>query len=155
IAEEAGLIPIEVVGWNKEAWADPSALAALGTKASGRYRTTLLSPFDSLIWERSRTERVFGFTHRLEAYVPKAKRVHGYYAMPLLHRGQLVGRVDPAKDGKTLIARQTSLDSASSVEPMACALTEAAAWVGCDDVRVEAVKPEKFTNALHAALTGR
>jgi hypothetical protein len=97
LAEEAGLVPVEVDGWERDAWADPASLAALEAGAGGRHRTTLLSPFDSLIWDRPRTERVFGFTHRLEAYVPKPKRIHGYYVMPLLHGGQLVGRVDPAR----------------------------------------------------------
>jgi uncharacterized protein YcaQ len=152
LAEEAGLVPVEVDGWGKEAWADPAALAALDAGAGGRHRTTLLSPFDSLIWERARTERVFGFSHRLEAYVPRAKRVHGYYAMPLLHGGRLMGRVDPAREGRTLIGRQVSLDSAKAVEPMARALREAAEWVGCDTVRVDEVAPAVLAPALRAAV---
>ena len=139
------------------AWADPGALAALedlaaGRGPGGRHRTVLLSPFDSLIWERARTERVFGFSHRLEAYVPKAKRIHGYFAMPLLHGGALVGRVDPAREGRTLIGRQVSLASAKAVRPMARALGEAAAWVGCDAVRVESVTPERLAAPLHEAV---
>lgn len=152
LAEEAGLVPVEVDGWDKDAWADPAALAALEAGASGRHRTTLLSPFDSLVWDRPRTERIFGFTHRLEAYVPKAKRIHGYYAMPLLHGGQLVGRVDPAREGGTLIGRQVSLASAKAVEPLARALREAAEWVGCDAVRVEAVEPAHLAPAVHEAV---
>ena len=74
---------------------------------------------------------MFGFEHSLEAYVPKAKRVHGYYAMPLLARGRLLGRVDPVRQGQTLVARQLSLDSGPRPEPMAQALREAASWVGC------------------------
>jgi len=153
LAEEAGLVPVEVDGWGRDAWADPAALAALESGAGGRHRTTLLSPFDSLVWERARTERIFGFTHRLEAYVPKAKRVHGYYAMPLLHGGRLVGRVDPAREGKTLIGRQVSLGSAKAVEPMARALHEAAQWVDCESVRVESVTPVELAPALHAAVS--
>jgi uncharacterized protein YcaQ len=152
VAEEAGLVPVEVDGWNRPAWADPAALAALESGAGGRHRTTLLSPFDSLIWFRERAERIFGFSHRLEAYVPKAKRVHGYFAMPLLHGGRLIGRVDPAREGRTLIGRQVSLDSAKAVEPAARALAEAAAWVGCDAVRVEAVEPVRLAPALHEAV---
>jgi hypothetical protein len=152
LAEEAGLVPVEVTGWDQKAWADPEALAALEAGLGGRHRTTLLSPFDSLIWFRARTERMFGFTHRLEAYVPKAKRVHGYFSMPLLSGGKLVGRADPAREGKTLIARQVTLATAAAVEPMARALLEASAWVGCDAVRVETVEPPRLAATLHGAL---
>ena len=152
LAEEAGLVPVEVAGWGRDAWADPGALAALESGAGGRHRTTLLSPFDSLIWERRRTERIFGFSHRLEAYVPKPKRIHGYYAMPLLHGGKLVGRADPAREGRTLIGRQVSLASAKAAAPMAAALREAAQWVGCDSVRVELVTPVELAPVLHAAV---
>ncbi|MFE5730410.1 MULTISPECIES: winged helix-turn-helix domain-containing protein [unclassified Streptomyces] len=131
--EASGLVPVTVAGWGKPAWADPAALA---TEPRGRHRTTLLSPFDSLIWERARTERIFGFTHRLEAYVPKQKRVHGYFAMPVLAGGRLVGRVDPAREGRTLVARQVTLDGPKAVPAVARALREAAEWVGCDTVTI-------------------
>ncbi|WP_425572883.1 winged helix-turn-helix domain-containing protein [Streptomyces blastmyceticus] len=144
-----GLVPVEVAGWSKPAWADPRALA---DEARGRHRTTLLSPFDSLIWDRPRTERIFGFTHRLEAYVPRQKRVHGYFAMPLLTGGRLAGRVDPAREGSTLVARQVSLDGPKAVAPMAQALREAAEWVGCDSVRVERCDDTKLGAALVSAL---
>ncbi|WP_185909572.1 winged helix-turn-helix domain-containing protein [Streptomyces sp. WAC01280] len=133
VVEASGLVPVTVAGWGKPAWADPAALAS---EPRGRHRTTLLSPFDSLIWERARTERIFGFTHRLEAYVPKQKRVHGYFAMPVLAGGRLVGRVDPAREGGTLVARQVTLDGPKAVPAVARALREAAEWVGCDTVSV-------------------
>src|SRR5262249_9682574 len=85
-------------------WRPPTA----GWPASDHAALTV----DSLVWDRKRTKRIFGFDHSLEAYVPKAKRVHGYYTMPLLAGGKLVGRVDPAREGKTLIARHLTLDSA-------------------------------------------
>jgi uncharacterized protein len=136
VIADSGLVPVIVEGWSKPAWADP---AALGAPPRGRHRTTLLSPFDSLIWERARTERIFGFTHRLEAYVPKPKRVYGYFAMPVLAGGRLVGRVDPAREGRTLVARQVTLDGTKAVPGVAQALVEAASWVDCTDVRVERV----------------
>lgn len=150
VIADSGLVPVTVEGWDRPAWADPAALESV---PRGRHRTTLLSPFDSLIWERARTERIFGFTHRLEAYVPKPKRVHGYFAMPLLSGGRLLGRVDPARDGRTLVARQVSLDSAKAVAPMAQALREAAEWVGCDTVRVERVTPAPLAAPLATALS--
>ncbi|WP_329279361.1 winged helix-turn-helix domain-containing protein [Streptomyces sp. NBC_00691] len=149
VVETAGLVPVTVAGWGKPAWADPAALAS---EPRGRHRTTLLSPFDSLIWERARTERIFGFTHRLEAYVPKQKRIHGYFAMPVLAGGRLVGRVDPAREGGTLVARQVTLDGPKAVPAVARALREAAEWVGCDAVRVERVDTPGLAKDLVAAL---
>ncbi|WP_338931454.1 crosslink repair DNA glycosylase YcaQ family protein [Streptomyces netropsis] len=152
VIADTGLVPVEVAGWSKPAWADPAALAAESSAKGGRHRTTLLSPFDSLIWDRPRTERIFGFTHRLEAYVPKPKRVHGYFAMPLLAGGRLLGRVDPAREGTTLVARQVSLDGPKAVAPMARALREAAEWVGCDTVRIDRCDDAKLAAALVTAL---
>ncbi|HEX6522493.1 MAG TPA: crosslink repair DNA glycosylase YcaQ family protein [Streptosporangiaceae bacterium] len=165
-AEAAGLTPVTIATEPKAlrggragkaagqvtAWADPVALAAEAAAGRERNRVTLLSPFDSLIWDRKRTLRMFGFEHSLEAYVPKAKRVHGYFTMPLLAGGRLAGRVDPARDGTTLVARKVSLERASAAAPMAAALREAASWVGCDDVRIEHLEPAEHASALAAAL---
>jgi uncharacterized protein YcaQ len=167
VAEDAGLLPARVAGWPAPAWADPAAIGALSEgRVRGRHRTTLLSPFDSLVWDRNRTERLFGFTHRLEAYVPAAKRVHGYFVMPLLAGGQLVGRVDPARErvrsgspvgspaGSRLVARRVALTGAAAVPAAASALQEAAAWVGAGEVVVPegAVAPSGLAGALRRAL---
>ena len=156
-AQAAGLTPIAIADPDPArpptaAWADPEALAQASAAPRGRNRVTLLSPFDSLVWDRKRTRQMFGFEHSLEAYVPKHKRVHGYFTMPLLAGGRLAGRVDPAREGTTLIARKLSLDRVSAAEPMAQALREAAAWVGCDDVRLEQVEPAAYAPRLAAAL---
>jgi uncharacterized protein len=156
-AQEAGLVPVALAGAARpqRAWADPEALAQANAATPGRehHRVTLLSPFDSLVWDRKRTLRMFGFEHSLEAYVPKDKRVHGYFTMPLLAGGRLAGRVDPAREGRTLIARKVGLERASAAEPMARALREAASWVGCDDVKVEQVVPAEHAPRLHAAFS--
>ncbi|MFI5616968.1 winged helix-turn-helix domain-containing protein [Streptomyces sp. NPDC051567] len=146
---DSGLVPVTVEGWAKPAWADPAALA---TAPRGRHRTTLLSPFDSLVWDRPRTERVFGFTHRLEAYVPRPRRIHGYFAMPLLAGGRLRGRVDPAREGTTLVARQLSLETPGAAPAMAEALWEAARWVGCEEVRVDRASTPREAGAVTAEL---
>ncbi len=153
----AGLTPVTIAGTDRarssaSGWADPAALAQDSAARRGRNRVTLLSPFDSLIWDRRRTLRMFGFEHSLEAYVPKHKRVHGYFTMPLLAGGRLAGRVDPAREGKTLVARKISLERASAAEPMAQALREAASWVGCDDIRLEQIEPAQHAPRLAAAL---
>ncbi|MFD9567372.1 winged helix-turn-helix domain-containing protein [Streptomyces sp. NPDC059994] len=149
VIADSGLVPVTVQGWDKAAWADPEALA---TEPRGRHRTTLLSPFDSLIWDRARTERIFGFSHRLEAYTPKPKRVYGYFAMPLLAGGRLLGRADPARQGRTLVAKQVSLDTPKAIAPMAQALLEAARWVGCDAVRIERADTPGIARELTAAI---
>jgi uncharacterized protein len=162
-AQAAGLIRVAIAGdgpgraagpararGDASGWADPAALQQAADR--GRHRVTLLSPFDSLVWDRKRTLRMFGFEHSLEAYVPKHKRVHGYFTMPLLAGGRLAGRVDPAREGKTLVARKVSLERSAAVEPMAQALREAANWVGCDDVRLEQVEPAEHARRLAAAL---
>ncbi|MFF2653847.1 winged helix-turn-helix domain-containing protein [Streptomyces sp. NPDC058045] len=151
VIADSGLVPVHVAGWSRPAWADP---AALETEPRGRHRTTLLSPFDSLVWERARTERIFGFTHRLEAYVPRPRRVHGYFAMPVLTGGRLVGRVDPGRDGTTLVARQVSMEicDAKALRGVAEALVTAAGWVGCSDVRIERVTGGEVRDRLATEL---
>ncbi|RBM21474.1 winged helix-turn-helix domain-containing protein [Streptomyces sp. PT12] len=161
VIEETGLVPVEVEGWvsgsgdRPRAWADPAALA---TPPRGRHRTTLLSPFDSLIWDRPRTERIFGFVHRLEAYVPAPKRIYGYFSMPLLSGGRLLGRVDPAREGSTLVARHAAFEAGqvkavAAVPAMAVALAEAARWVGCDRIRIERTTPDELRGPLTDAVS--
>jgi uncharacterized protein YcaQ len=174
--EPAGLVPVRVEGWAQQAYADPAALAALsaGTVPSGS-RTTLLSPFDSLVWYRERTERLFAMRHRLEAYTPKARREYGYFAMPVLAGGRLVARVDPRRAGRTLVAAHVSFERGfaaagsragsapartravadAAVRAVAGALREAASWVGCDAVEVERVTPPEATAGVAAAVAGR
>jgi uncharacterized protein YcaQ len=154
-AVDAGLIPVQVPGW-RASWATPEALTWLGDGERARNRTTLLSPFDSLVWHRPRTERLFGLEHRLEAYTPAHKRVHGYFAMPVLHQGRLVARVDPRRDGRTLVARRVTLESesASALRGTAKALREAATWVGSDSIAVEEVIPASASAALRREAVG-
>jgi len=163
-AAAAGLVPVQLAAPRGRpavpAWADPSALAGAvaggagpARAGRGRHRVTLLSPFDSLVWDRARTQRIFGFDHSLEAYVPRAQRVHGYYTMPLLARGRLAGRADPARSGRTLVARKLTLDTAAATEPMARALAEAAGWVGCDSVELGQVQPASLEPRLRKALS--
>jgi uncharacterized protein YcaQ len=153
-AEAAGLTPVTVPGAKKPlaAWADPAALTWLSGGGRGTHRTTLLSPFDSLIWDRKRTRRMFAYHHLFEPYVPKEKRERGYFTMPLLAGGQILGWVDPAREGKTLVARNLLLEKPAAVAPMARALAEAAEWVGCSNVRIERTSPTAYAQPLLVAL---
>ena len=152
-AHAANLVEVAVAGWPR-AWATRAAIEWLSAARRDRHRTTLLSPFDPLVWHRPRTERIFGMAHRLEAYTPAPKRVHGYFAMPVLHQGRLVARVDPRRDGSTLIARRVTLESGSiaALEGTSRALREAATWVGAEAVRIEDVVPATSAAKLRSVL---
>ncbi|WP_439839165.1 winged helix-turn-helix domain-containing protein [Aeromonas caviae] len=97
LADEGELLPVRVEGWQHGAFvhtslADELVRAQAGTlKAS---HTAVLSPFDPLVWDRKRASELFGFDYRIECYTPAPKRQYGYFVLPLLHRGKLVGRMD-------------------------------------------------------------
>ena len=144
------LLAVKVEGWAQPAFTSEAALGALGRRMKGR--AVLVSPFDCLTWYRERTERLFGFRHRLEAYVPRAKRVHGYFSMPVLGGDRLVGLVDPARRGNTLVAKHVSLEGRDAAVHVASALAEAATWVASDNIVVERVTPAERTSELCGLL---
>lgn len=127
------LVRSGVEGWEEDAWVHPAALGALTPNSC----PVFLSPFDNLIWDRQRTRRIFGFEYSLEAYKPAAKRIYGYYVMPLLANGEILGRADIARDKETLRVLQfhpeTGTIDASAVVMAANTL---AAQLGCNAAEV-------------------
>ncbi len=150
VVADSGLVPTRVQGWDQRAFSSEKALVALQRRMRGR--SVIVSPFDSLTWYRARTERLFDFRHRLEAYVPRSERVHGYFSMPILGGDRLVGLADPARSGTTLVAKHVSLETRDAAGHAAGALVEAAGWVGCDKVSVERVTPPERENELRGLL---
>jgi hypothetical protein len=126
-----------------EGWRDTGYLASGATPAEAAGRTAaLLSPFDPLVWNRDRTERLFGFYYRIEIYVPAAQRVHGYYVLPFLMDGDLAGRVDLKADrrAKTLIVQGAFAEPGKNRRRVAAALNRElklmARWLELERIEV-------------------
>ena len=129
------------------------ALAWLAAGGRGTHRTTLLSPFDSLVWDRKRTLRMFGYRHLFEPYVPKEKRERGYFTMPLLAGGQIAGWVDPARSGKTLDRAGTcSSKGPRPSRPWPVRSPRPPSGSACDNVIAERVQPTPLAQPLASEL---
>lgn len=139
LAAAGALRPVHVEGWTQQAWMHRDA--RLPRTISG---AALLSPFDSLIWFRKRTERLFGFHYRLAFYTPKHKRVHGYYVMPVLLGDRLVARVDVKSDRKRSRLLVQAGHCEAGVDPkdvspeLVVQLKGMASWLGLDDIQITA-----------------
>jgi uncharacterized protein YcaQ len=103
---EGVAIPVTVPNIDEPVWMDAALVERLELMREGKLRptlTTLLSPFDNLTWNRPRGEQLWDFHYRIEVYTPAHKRVYGYYSLPILHKGKIVGRLDPSFDRKTKV----------------------------------------------------
>ncbi len=155
-------VPVTVDGISEPTFLDAALLPRLEELRNGRGKptlTTFLSPFDNLIWNRGRTESLFDFYYRIEVYTPAPKRVYGYYTMPILHKGKLVGRIDPAVDRRNRILTIRNLHLEPGVRPtsgLATAISGAlwnfAEFLGAEDVLVLAGNPETFAFDVTSAL---
>jgi uncharacterized protein len=151
LVEAGTLIPVAVRGWKPRAYLHAAARFPRKVDVA-----TLLSPFDPLIWERARTERLFDFHYRIGIYTPPGQRVHGYYALPFLLGDRIVARVDLKADRKAGVLlvpgawAEPGHDRGAVAERLAGALQELADWLGLGPIA--APDTGDLAPALTAAL---
>jgi uncharacterized protein YcaQ len=139
LVDDKKLIVTQVEGWKEKAFMLPTTQVPK-EKPLG---TTLLSPFDPLVWFRPRTERLWDFHYRIEIYTPEPKRIYGYYSLPILWHGQIAGRIDLKNDrqSKTLMVQsawhEPKIDAAALAKDLSKHLAQAAKWQGCKDIELK------------------
>ncbi|MDH2445387.1 crosslink repair DNA glycosylase YcaQ family protein [Amnibacterium sp. CER49] len=143
--EDAGeLVPVQVEGWRRGAGPMPAWRAASALPPVRMRAAALLSPFDPVVWQRDRIERLFGFHYRISIYTPAAERVHGYYVLPALVGDRLAGRIDLKADRKAgvLLVQAAWIEPGAKGGPGAVAerlapvVRDAARWQGLDAIAV-------------------
>ena len=162
LVDSGELLRVAVEGWPWPGYVHRDHLASLRAARRGKLQAvhcTLLSPFDPLVWDRERALAMFDFDYRIECYTPEAKRRYGYFTLPLLIRGELVGRVDAKAHrsegvfevrGLHLEPRMRASEALAS--DIAGALHRCALWHATPTVRIGRCQPAAFARPLHAAL---
>lgn len=158
LAEEGLLIRIAVEGFENPAYvhADQINLFEDAASSSGEPTlTTLLSPFDPLVWDRQRARQLFNFDYTIECYTPAAKRRYGYFTLPILHRGRLIGRLDPKAHREQRVFEVKALHLEAGVAPseemasdLAVALHRLAAWHGTPELVVRQSDPPELAGLI-------
>jgi uncharacterized protein YcaQ len=161
LAEQGLLLRVAVEGFEGTAYIHPDHSDLIDRAISGGLEpvlTTLLSPFDPLVWDRQRARELFDFDYTIECYTPAAKRRYGYFTLPILHRGQLIGRLDPKAhraqglfEIKALHLEPGAAIDESLVADLAAVLHRLANWHGTPDLVVRQSDPPELAPLLEAA----
>jgi len=164
LADEGALLRARVAGWDEPVYIHPEHAGLAQEAAAGTLTPTLstiLSPFDPVVWDRRRALELFGFDYRLECYTPAAKRRHGYFTLPILRRGALVGRIDAKAQRRAGVFEVKAAffepglrASEALLRDVAAALLRCARWHGCASVEVGRSEPAEIGARLAAMLSG-
>jgi uncharacterized protein YcaQ len=162
LAREGLLLRVEVEGFAGSAYVHPDRADLIADAVSGKLEptlTTLLSPFDPLVWDRNRAHELFDFDYKIECYTPAAKRRYGYFTLPILHRGRLIGRLDPKAhraqglfEIKALHLEPGVAVDETLVADLAAALRRLAGWHGMTDMVIRRSDPPAVAALLKAAI---
>jgi uncharacterized protein YcaQ len=162
LADEGALLRAQVEGWSEEAYTHPDNATLAEKAAAGKLRpklTTLLSPFDPVVWDRVRALALFGFDYRIECYTPAPKRRYGYFTLPILRRGALIGRLDAKahrKEGRFEVKAlhlEPSVPLADElIADVAEALRECATWHKTPAVDVRRSDPPELAALLQREI---
>lgn len=164
MVEQGALVRVLVDGWDEPAYVHRDHRALLEDAARNALRasrTALLSPFDPVVWDRARAQDLFGFEYTIECYTPAAKRKYGYYVLPILHRGRLVGRLDAKAHRQAGLFQVLGmwLEAGVTVTPalvgdVAGAIRECAAWHGTPRIVVDRSRPRDLAGQIAKAAAG-
>lgn len=156
------LLRITVTTWDAPAYVHRNDAELLGQALAGKLRathTSLLSPFDPVVWDRDRASTMFGFEYRIECYTPEAKRRFGYFVLPILHRGRLIGRLDAKAhrdkglfEIKKIFLEADVVVSETLTNAVAQSIHDCARWHATPEVAIRATEPRAFAVPLRNAL---
>lgn len=162
LVEQGILLRVGVEDWDAPAYVHASQRPLLKKALNGQLEathTTLLSPFDPIVWDRERALTLFDFDYRLECYTPEPKRVYGYFVLPILCRGELIGRLDAKAhraegvfEIRALHAQDGIAWSEAQIQDVALAIQRCANWHGTPVVKISKTRPAKLAAALRRSL---
>jgi len=163
LVRDGTLVEVTVEGWEATpALVLPADLPLVEEAAAGRLSpslTTLLSPFDPLIWDRARVKALFGFDYMIECYTPAPKRIYGYFSLPILHKGRLVGRLDAKAYRKEKIFEVRSVHLEPGItaddelaQDLVGAISRCAGWHGASQVLIRQANPAELLRLLEREI---
>ncbi len=158
LVKDGKVIEVEVIGWTEPGYVHPDHLPMLERIEKGdlpQSQTVLLSPFDPIIWDRKRGSELFDFDYQLECYTPQAKRIYGYFTLPILYKNALIGRLDAKahRKEKRFEVKALHLEPGVKIDDellnaLNAVIERCAAWHRTPEVVIQRSDPEGLVELL-------